>query len=198
MARNARYVVSSDPPTNAPAEITKIQRILGSSNIEADPISDLNVLLGLIESGRTGLMHFACHNTFDVNHGGSAIMMGGGPFVPMLLNKAVTRQALADLHPLVFMNACRSAGAVPEYTQMMGWAQQFMAAGAGAFIGTLWAVRSESATMFAGAFYDALNGGSTLGEACQRARLEAARDVTDPTWLAYTAYGDPAAKAFRN
>jgi hypothetical protein len=50
--------------------------------------------------------------------GGSAIAMGGGPFVPML-NKAVTREALSDRQPLVFINACRSLGAVPEYTRII-------------------------------------------------------------------------------
>lgn len=195
MLGDARYIVPSGSPSHAQAEIAKIRKILGPSIVEEEPIADLKVLLELIESGRCGLTHFACHNTFDMDKGGSAIIMDGGPFVPMLLNKAVTRQALAAHHPLVFINACRSAGAVPEYTQMMGWAQQFMAAGAGAFLGTLWAVRSESASTFAGAFYDALSGGRTLGEACHRARLQAARDVMDPTWLAYTAYGDPAAKS---
>ena len=72
------------------------------------------MLLELIESGDCGLLHFACHNTFAADAGGSAIAMGGGPFVPMLLNKAVMRQALADRHPLVFINACRSAGAAPS------------------------------------------------------------------------------------
>jgi len=39
---------------------------------------------------------------------------------------------------------------------MMGWASQFMAAGAGAFLGTLWPVRSSRASVFAEAFYAAL------------------------------------------
>lgn len=121
--------------------------------------------------------------------------MSGGPFVPMLLNKAVTVRALDRRRPLVFINACRSAGAVPEYTRMMGWAQQFMAAGAGAFVGTLWAVRSESAAVFAETFYAALMARSTLGEASRRARLEAGHDHDDPTWLAYSVYGDPRATA---
>ena len=98
--------------------------------------------------------------------------MGGGPFVPLLLKKAVTLQALAGRHPLVFINACRTAGAVPEYMKMMGWAEQFMAAGAGAFVGTLWAVRSDSATKFAEAFYSALTDGAAWA---RPARLRASK-----------------------
>ena len=78
---------------------------------------------------------------------------------------------------------------------MMGWAEQFMAAGAGAFIGTMWAVRSESAAVFAETFYGALADGSRLGQACQRARQEISGDPVDPTWLAYSVFGDPAAQA---
>ena len=81
-----------------------------------------------------------------------------------------------------------------EYTQMMGWASQFMAAGAGAFLGTLWPVRSSRASLFAEAFYMALMAGEDLGRATLTAR-KVARDNADPTWLAYTCYGDPAALA---
>jgi hypothetical protein len=190
-----RYVMPSGSPLNAESEIAAIQRILGEARTRADAIDRLDVLLELIESGHCGLLHFACHNTFTTSIGGSAIAMGGGPFVPMLLNKAITRQALAERHPLVFINACRSAGVVPEYTRMMGWAQGFMAAGAGAFAGTLWAVRTESAATFAETFYAALTAGSPLGEACRQARVETGRNHDDPTWLAYSVYGDPAAKA---
>ena len=73
---------------------------------------------------------------------------------------------------------------------MMGWASQFMAAGAGAFIGTLWPVRSTSASRFAEAFYLALAGGMSLGQAAFTARRET-KDDSDPAWLAYTTYGDP-------
>jgi CHAT domain-containing protein len=105
----------------------------------------------------------------------------------------VTRSTLAGRNPLIFINACRSAGTTPEYTRMTGWAQQFMAAGAGAFVGTLWAVRDDGAGRFAEAFYGALRGGRPLGEAARAARQHASQDSTDPTWLAYTVYGSPAA-----
>ncbi len=191
----ARYVLPARSPANAQAEITAIRRALGDDTRTGETIADLDALLGFIESGSCGSLHFACHSTFRSEAGGSAIAMGGGSFVPMLLNKAVTRQALAARNPLIFINACRSAGAVPEYTRMTGWAQQFMAAGAGAFVGTLWAVGSTAAQAFAEAFYAALASGVPLGEASRRARVAASRDHDDPTWLAYSVYGDPAAQA---
>jgi CHAT domain-containing protein len=94
----------------------------------------------------------------------------------------------------VFFNACRTAGEIPGLVQMMGWAKQFMGAGAGAFIGSLWAVRSSSARAFADAFYKALvTDHAPLGAASLQARNEIAGDDGDPTWLAYTVYGNPSA-----
>jgi hypothetical protein len=193
---DTRYILPPGSPKNAQNEIAALQQVLGSSTSAVDVVSDLNTLIALIESQKAGLLHFACHNTFRADDGGSAITMSGGAFTPMLLNKAVIRHTLSGRNPLVFVNACRSAGAVPEYTRMMGWAEQFMAAGAGAFVGTLWAIRSETASEFAESFYGEITGGSPLGEACHRARL--AIDHSDPTWLAYSVYGDPAATAIRS
>src|SRR5262249_27432589 len=153
-------------------------------------IADLADLLDLLDAGSAGLLHFACHNTFSLEAGGSSIKMAGGPFVPQLLNSAVARRRLAARSPLGFVNACRSAGVSAEYPRMMGWAGQFMAAGAGAFVGTLWPVRSSRASLFAEAFYDALVAGHDLGQASLAAR-RSTKDDADPTWLAYTIYGNP-------
>ena len=184
------YVVSSRVPANARQEIDAIADVIGTGAV----IDDLETLLDLIGSGTCGSLHFACHNDFSPV-AGSSIRLNGGPFVPGLLNSAATEKTLAARSPLVFLNACRSAGAVPEFTRMMGWAQQFMAAGAGAFVGTLWPVRSETAADFAQRFYSGLWEGRTLGEAAHHARRTTTRDHLDPTWLAYTVYGDPSAVA---
>jgi DNA-binding SARP family transcriptional activator len=187
---NGRYVIPPGSPANAQHEVAAIRRVLGQPGDAT--IADLAELLDLLDSGGVGLLHFACHNTFSLETGGSSIKMAGGPFVPQLLNSAVARRRLAAASPLIFVNACRSAGVAPAYTRMMGWAEQFMAAGAGAFVGTLWPVRSSRASQFAEAFYDALAGWQDLGGASLAAR-RAAKDDGDPTWLAYTVYGDPTA-----
>lgn len=183
-----KFVASSTLPTTANDEFDSIQRIIGLGEV----IHRLEDLLLAIDTGDLGVAHFACHNAFRPDLG-SSIDMAGGPFVPELLNSAAAQRTLARSNPLVFLNACRSMGTVPEYTQIMGWAQQFLAAGAGAFIGTLWAVRSETATVFATAFYTALAEGTPLGQAVLAARRAAAAGDGDPTWMAYSAYGDPGA-----
>lgn len=191
-ALDPRFVISANCPGNAREEIASIQRIVGPG----DTLDQLDLLLELLDSGSADLLHFACHNHFEVD-GGSQIRMGGGPFAPSLLNSAVNQRTLAKSSPLVFMNACRTTGAVPQWTQMAGWAQQFMAAGAGAFIGTLWAVRSESAAAFAESFYSTLRqADQTLGSAVHNARNAARTSRTpddDLSWLAYSVSGNPSA-----
>ena len=191
--RDASFVVPPHSPPNAPAEVERLREILSQSG--TGTISQLDDLLELVDRGvPAGMLHFACHNTFSLEQGGSSIVMDGGPFRPEMLNRAVTRRSLQASHPLVFVNACRSAGAAPEYTRMMSWASQFMKAGAGAFVGTLWPVNSVRAAEFAEVFYAELAAGGTLGAATMRARTETV-DRADPTWLAYSAYGDSAAVA---
>jgi CHAT domain-containing protein len=108
-------------------------------------------------------------------------------------------RSLERASPLVFLNACRSAGDANWFSSMSGWARNFVAAGAGAFIGSLWAVRSSSAHTFADALYEQFVGNAKpLGAASLAARQAIARDEGDPTWLAYAVYGNPAAVAARD
>lgn len=116
------------------------------------------------------------------------------PFLPMQLNTAGSDRTLAGRTPLVFINAFRSAGKLPSYNRLDGWADKFLRAGAAAFVGSLWAVRDTAAREFAEELYGKLQSGGTLGRALMSARRAAAADPGDPTWLAYAVYGDPMAK----
>jgi hypothetical protein len=191
----AVFVIPDGSPTEAYREVEGInwnlRTVLQTGNGEL--LRAMDELMTCVNSGQVGLLHFACHNSFDIAATGSSIAMPDGGFAPMMLSSAVATQVLSSRHPLVFVNACRSAGAIYEYTRLMSWASQFMSAGAGAFVGTLWAVPSPAAYAFSEAFYDAfLLQRQPLGEAVRTARI-AIRDSADPTWLAYTVYGDPAA-----
>jgi CHAT domain-containing protein len=118
-------------------------------------------------------------------------MMGTVPFQPLFLNQHLERFRSAA--PLVFMNACRTGGEAPLYTRLAGWAHSFLAAGVGAFVGSLWEVRDGTARQFAEQFYRALLEGQDLGAALSIARESVRDEAGDPTWLAYAFYGDPAA-----
>jgi hypothetical protein len=197
--RDAAFVLPQGAPPFAHEEIASINRLLRDvpSSDQAEIISRLEPLKAWIDSGQAGLLHFASHNQFAPTGGGSSIVMADGDFLPMMLNSSVAGAVLSR-HPLVFINACRSAGAAYGYTQPMSWASQFMAAGAGAFIGTLWAIPSEVAQSFSEVFYDAfLREEMPFGAAITAAR-RAIRSDRDPSWLAYTAYSDPDARGVKS
>ncbi|MDP9332739.1 MAG: CHAT domain-containing protein [Actinomycetota bacterium] len=187
----AKYVVPPNSPADAMDEVAAVQRRFGTAANAADVISSLGPLIEVLNAADFGVLHFACHNSFDVAHGGSSVKMDGGAFEPLRLNSAVVQHSFAARSPLVFFNACRSDGEVLEYTRLSGWASKFMAAGVGAFVGTLWSVRSSSAVVFADNFYGAfVEDRNLLGQAAKKARA-AIKTPDDPTWLAYTIYGDP-------
>jgi hypothetical protein len=186
----AAYIVPPGSPANAMAEVDGIRGIFPVNIRNRGVHASLAEFIGPLEAAPS-VLHFACHNAFTEKNG-SVITLEDGPLRPSDLAIAVQRKRLAAISPLVFLNACRTAGDVPGLVQLMGWARHFMGAGAGAFIGSLWAVRSSSAKTFAEAFYSALvRDRMPLGAASLRARQAISRDQGDPTWLAYTVYGNP-------
>ena len=190
---SAAYVVPPGSPENAHCEVQAIQTRLNGLVVDRGILARLDEMIATLEA-MPSLLHFACHNTFS-QHSGSSIMLEGGPLRPTDLSVAVQTRSMAAAGPLGF-NACRTAAEAPWLAENLGWAKQFMRAGAGAFVGSLWAVRSSAAQAFAESFYDALVvQGLPLGEASLAARRSTTDQAGDPTRLAYTIYGNPAATA---
>lgn len=191
--RPSRFVLAEGSLPQAQREIDVLRRLLDPDQPAGSVIADVKTLLDLIQNGNFGLLHFACHNGFDIGRG-SSITMDSGLFTPTLMTTAAIDQVLGRTAPTIFMNACRSAGLAATYNRLDGWASMFLEAGATAFIGSLWAVRDRTAREFAEEFYQQLHGGCPLGEAMMRARqVMAAERPNDPAWLAYTVYGNPGA-----
>ncbi len=188
--RDVTYVLPNDAPPEATVEIEHL-RLIDPRLHDGTVIATAPQFVDAIGRADFDLMHLACHNNFAP--GASAIRIGGQDIETVFLTRAQVLETLRPRHPVVFMNACRSAGQAPVFTTIDGWAQGFIRAGAGAFVGTLWLVRDGPARSFAETFYGHLVGGDPFGTAIRKAR-QATRDETgDPTWLAYAAYGDPAA-----
>lgn len=95
--------------------------------------------------------------------------------------------------PLVFLNACQIGAGGMALTDIGGWARQFLAAGAGAFIGAHWNILDHTAYTFATKLYDLLRAGRPVGEAVREARQQV-RPAGDSTWLAYTVFAHPLAR----
>ncbi|MFJ9619197.1 CHAT domain-containing protein [Streptomyces noursei] len=189
------FVVPPGSPKEAGKEVDAVRaRLAPALNDPIVPLTEREELTNRLEDGLGGLLHFACHNAFTA--AGSKVAMADGPFAPIDLAAAAQLRSLRAEHPLVFFNACSSAGEIDWFGETLGWAPQFLRAGAGAFIGTLWPVRSDSARDFADAFYDQLiTRGKPLGQASLAARQAIRSPDGDPTWLAYAVYGSPAATA---
>jgi hypothetical protein len=192
----ARFVLPRGSLPQAASEVDVMRRLLDPVQPSEAVISDLDSLQDLIRRGEFGLLHFACHNRFEPDENAS-IKLGSVQFTPRLMTTAVIDRVLERSAPTVFLNACRSAGLAPTYNRLDGWASKFLEAGAGAFIGSQWAVSDGTAREFAEDLYGQLKAGATLGAALMHARGVAATHADDPTWLAYTAYGDPRARAAR-
>ncbi|MBM4431623.1 MAG: CHAT domain-containing protein [Chloroflexi bacterium] len=101
-------------------------------------------------------------------------------------------QNLGLTHPLVFLNACQIGRGAMSLTGIGGFAERFLRAGAGAFIGAYWSVYDQAAHDFAKALYSRLLGGMAIGQAVREARA-AVKPLGDPTWLTYTLFADPLA-----
>jgi hypothetical protein len=187
----ADLVLSGDPSlTAAPGEIETLAELLLERGIAARRVNDLPHLLQTFQRGDIGLLHFSCHNSFARSApNASRILLENQPFEPVFLEAYGGR----FVSPLVFLNACRTDGQAPLYTTVEGWAASFLRAGAGAFIGSLWEVVDTSAETYAEVFYSSALSGDTLGESARKARNAIRDNPSDPTWLAYTLYGDPAA-----
>jgi hypothetical protein len=110
------------------------------------------------------------------------------------LNLRGEARNLGRRQPLIFLNACRTGRTGFSLTGLGGWAEHFLAVEAGAFIGTHWAVRNRRAGTFAQAFYQAFLGGAPIARAFREAR-QAVKSPGDPSWLAYTLYAHPLARA---
>ncbi|MGX2996088.1 CHAT domain-containing protein [Streptomyces sp. JNUCC 64] len=191
----AAFVVPPQSPPDAALEVEAVRRLFAGGANGPAVLTDGSAVTALMEGGYRGLLHFVCHNSFTTERG-SVVKMADGPFDPVDLAYVSGSGALRESGPLVFFNACRSAGEIDWFGGTLGWAPQFLRAGAGGFVGTLWPVRSDTAHDFARAFYtELLTNRATLGAASLAARRAVRRGDGDPTWLAYAVYGSPHARA---
>jgi len=193
--QNMAVVVPSD--SGLPCAFSELEYLLSLAQsgrrVKRIPAKFLDVYNALA-SGEYDGWHFTGHGGYrasDPNR--SAIYLENREtFKPELLVGVVTN--LGASRPLVFLDACQIGRSGMSLTDIGGWAKQFLFAGAGAFIGPYWSVYDQPACDFAKELYKRLLVGLSIGKAVQEARL-AIKATGDPTWLAYTVFADPFARA---
>ena len=150
--------------------------------------------------GQFDVLHFACHGAAESNNITNACLLMAGrvednKYITDLFTET-TAKTFSDLvaednTPMVVLNACQVGKLGYKLTGIGGFANAFLSAGAGAFVGALWSVDDGSARIFTQTLYEALTtGDKNLAEAATEAR-ETARQAKEATWLAYVVYGNP-------
>jgi hypothetical protein len=155
-----------------------------------------------LATGQFDVFHISCHAESSHKEIDGANLIIGDELVPgesrarlvQVDSTTVAAEAkLRERRPIVFLNACETGRAGPVLTALGGWPNVFLRAGAGAFVGTSWAVRDKPASAFAIAFYNALLDGKPLADAASAAR-QSAKILGDASWLAFKVYGHPHAR----
>jgi hypothetical protein len=184
---------SSNLPV-APVERSAVFDFAGPEHRVVEIEAKLAGLMKALGSGEFDGWYFRGHTTASASESDRICLdlEDEQPFTPKHL-KAVGR-SFGRKRPLVFINACATGGGDMLSSEFGGWAQRFLRAGAGAFLGTLWPIEDSPAREFARLFYENFLSGAPIGEAVRRARLGLrARYPSSPTWLAYTVFAHPLA-----
>ncbi|MEM7131288.1 MAG: CHAT domain-containing protein [Chloroflexota bacterium] len=158
------------------------------------PLKSREQVLENVLNGGFDVLHFAVHGQFiaqQVNRS-PLLLENNEELLPEDLSDSQIR-GLRRSKPLVFLNACHTSRINFSLNGLGGWADRIVQrARASAFIGTLWEVDDELALAFSTDFYDQLRQDQPLGRAFSHAREHTrALSPANPTWLAYTLYGDP-------
>ncbi len=217
-----RYVVPDYLDTNnrltfAPKEQSLLEMLFpGAKPIEATSEAVIKFLR--TEACECDLLHFCCHGETKQRAAlTSELVLKGireqsGMIADDLLSHYAVSQAarFGKNRPtgLIFINACQTGqGGTHISGSAAGFADAFLRPksrqGAAALVAALWSVNDEQAVTFASTFYNCLLKGSTYIEASKAARdtckppaqADAATGRYDFTWLAYSFYGNPFARA---
>jgi hypothetical protein len=148
-----------------------------------------------LKNGDPDIIHVTCHGgqdywTLDHISPSPPVVRITQPTVEML------GPTLRRSKPLVFGNACASAGAAgvqPPGGTALALGPTFLAQGAAAFVGTFAPVTATLAVDFACEFYKRLLGqGLPIGQALwETKKYYSDNKGPDPSWLFYCLYGLP-------
>lgn len=176
---------STDPEIGSfwAAHAQRLDQLLTVSGNPA--ITSKSVFTSLADH-RSVLLYFLAHVGYD-NNVPRIIMDSTSAYGS--LNYSTVENAeldLTDRRPLVFINACASAGITPA--RLLGLVDAFVAAGAGGAVGTEISVFVDFAAAFAEAMLAGFTAGQTLGESLRRARIELLRQL-NPLGFVYVGFG---------
>jgi hypothetical protein len=163
----------------------------------------------LLDCHNYDVIHYAGHAHFDsINPEQSSLFLCHEKGVEPNSQNLLSSKNCLDLmkgQPLIFLNACQTAGVAPEpiptpkleddyvfYSPAEGLASAFIYGGALGCVGSLWRIYDQKAAEFAIHFYEYIINGETIGDAMCQARKDLRQaHPEDLTWAAFILYGHP-------
>ena len=172
-------------------EIDALSRLPGHRRLEGT----FSSLLALIEDGSSGFVHFSGHG--EVNDPGSGSPVFGIRLSDEVLDpatwSALTGSSARRGDRFYFFNACDTGRSTSLGGFVQGWGPAMLNAGAAGFIGGMWPLADVAAAEFSVAFYEILAEAGDdpvmIAEALRQVRARF-HENGDPTFLAYTFYGN--------
>lgn len=157
---------------------------------------DFNAFEKMVGEVSSGFIHFSGHG--EVNDPGD----GRPVFAIRLTDQSLDPNTWRALkfaphdkgNPFYFFNACDTGRAASLGGFVQGWGPAVLATGASGFIGGMWPLADRSAADFSTEFYGEVASNLSSGPVYLAGVLQDVRkrfyDTGDPTYLAYTFYGN--------
>ncbi|MEP6565349.1 MAG: CHAT domain-containing protein, partial [Mesorhizobium sp.] len=173
-------------------EIDALSKLAGYRRFDGDFVS-FEKLVGEVS---TGFIHFSGHG--EVNQPSSGRPVFAIDLVDQSLDPDTWRALVAAAHgkgnPFYFFNACDTGRSQMLGGFVQGWGPAVLAGGASGFIGGMWPLTDRAAAAFSSEFYGGItnqlkDGPVYLAEVLQGVRKRF-YETGDPTYLAYTFYGN--------
>lgn len=173
-------------------ELEALRRLTGFREVGGD-FGAFERMIGEVSSG---FIHFSGHG--ELNDPGN----GRPVFAIRLTDQSLDPSTWRALrfappgagNPFYFFNACDSGQAVSLGGFVQGWGPAVLATGASGFIGGMWPLADRPAADFSTAFYSEVSTGLATGPVYLAEVLRDVRqrfyETGDPTYLAYTFYGN--------
>lgn len=181
------------PLPNARVETRRLSNLLGGRGrvLEGSEASERALKAAVLDP--FAMIVFATHAVIDEDRPdrSAVLLAAGAPDEDGLLQpREVATLPLTG--KLVVLSSCGSAtGAVLRGEGVAGLSRSFFRAGAGAVVGTLWPTRDDEAAALAGALYDHLARGESVGAALAAARRERRKaGAPAAAWAAFVVLGD--------
>ena len=149
--------------------------------------ADEPTMTAVLNRADVQLFHFSGHANFNENNADASYLLLSDENPLKALTFAAAK--LTSGHPIVVLNAC-SVGMLKTIvaSRAGGFAAKCLERGCSGVVAAYWPIADGKAKEFALALYRKLKFGHSIGEALQELRAER---TDDPTYRAYTFFGDP-------